>query len=168
MPFETPPHDNYPSDPEEPCLLIPPPEHRKGNVLPVVWDPKRSTGGDGDDGHVCSQVKVPKKKRSKTSPLNPKQGTTPWNAHMNSIQSYPRPVSVSPSFRHAPWPTAGQKKWMETDSSLAAHQAMMYYQHPYFFRPPVISSAISVDHEDSSIDSNYFHAADGKSDSKSV
>ncbi|KAL7489449.1 hypothetical protein ACHAW6_015055 [Cyclotella cf. meneghiniana] len=38
----TPPHHDYPSHPEEPRLLIPPPEHRaRRDLVPVIWDPNR-------------------------------------------------------------------------------------------------------------------------------
>ncbi|KAL3787709.1 hypothetical protein HJC23_012135 [Cyclotella cryptica] len=37
----TPPHHNYPSDPDEPRLLITPQEHRGRGMVPVIWDPKR-------------------------------------------------------------------------------------------------------------------------------
>ncbi|KAL3798619.1 hypothetical protein ACHAWO_014028 [Cyclotella atomus] len=56
-----PPHDNYKSDPEDPCYLIPPPEHlRKRNVIPCIWDPSRRSVEEmqSDEGCLGATMQV--------------------------------------------------------------------------------------------------------------
>jgi hypothetical protein len=130
----TPPHHNYPSDPDEPRLLIPPQEHRGPNMVPLIWDPTRpSAPGCAVNASVApTQARVNldvKSSQCMGRPSSTEEYATYEMARLRAIYQ-------SAHLHH--FHLSNGPKFMLQEgyySTLAAFQLMMYLNYPCFPSP---------------------------------
>eukprot|EP00804_Cyclotella_cryptica_P006388 CCRYP_014269-RA/>CCRYP_014269-RA protein AED:0.19 eAED:0.19 QI:0/-1/0/1/-1/1/1/0/191 len=134
----TPCHHNYPSDPDEPRLLIPPQEHRGRGILPVIWDPKRPSSPMREANASAAQGQAQVKVDATSSHGIGRPGFTDKRV-ASDVTHFPTTIQSADLHHLNPSRFCFQgPKFVQPEghhSSSAAFQLMMYLNHPSFLTP---------------------------------